>query len=89
MTNPKRYGTSSMECPNGIFVLFSEYERVVAERDAAIEMANRNALDAARWAHIYHGRYVVCEVMPDGRLRNLGGCYVGKYAIDDRMKEAA
>lgn len=27
----KRYGTSSMECPNGIYVLHAEYEKVVAE----------------------------------------------------------
>jgi hypothetical protein len=27
----KRYGTSSMPCDSGIYVLYSEYERVVAE----------------------------------------------------------
>ena len=27
----KRYGTSSMECPNGIYVLHAEYEKVLAE----------------------------------------------------------
>ncbi|SDR37478.1 hypothetical protein SAMN05443245_5229 [Paraburkholderia fungorum] len=83
----QRYGTSCAPCENGCFVKFSDYEKVVAERDAAIEMANRNALDASRWQHIYHGKYVIAEVMPDGRLRNLGGGYVGKYAIDDCMKE--
>jgi hypothetical protein len=29
----KRYGTSSMECENGIYVLHAEYEKVVAERE--------------------------------------------------------
>lgn len=29
-----RYGTSAAPSPTGIFVLFSEYEMVVAERDA-------------------------------------------------------
>jgi hypothetical protein len=27
----KRYGTSSMECENGIYVLHAEYEKVLAE----------------------------------------------------------
>jgi hypothetical protein len=38
----KRYGTSSAECSNGIYVLFSEYERVVAE-------CERLRADAERW----------------------------------------
>jgi hypothetical protein len=35
----KRYGTSSAECPNGIYVLFSEYEKVVAECERLREVA--------------------------------------------------
>lgn len=38
----KRYGTSSMECENGIYVLHAEYEKVVAE-------CERLRADASRW----------------------------------------
>jgi hypothetical protein len=42
MTHPvKRYGTSSMECPNGIYVLHSEYEKVAAERDRLSAMVDK------------------------------------------------
>jgi hypothetical protein len=30
----KRYGTSSMECESGIYVLHADYEKVVAECEA-------------------------------------------------------
>jgi hypothetical protein len=38
----KRYGTSSMECENGIYVLHTEYEKVLAE-------CERLRADAARY----------------------------------------
>ncbi|MDR6389203.1 hypothetical protein [Paraburkholderia phenoliruptrix] len=38
----KRYGTSSMECENGIYVLHAEYEKVLAE-------CERLRADAARF----------------------------------------
>lgn len=41
MTKIKRYGTSSMECENGCFVMFAELEKVVAE-------CERLRADAAR-----------------------------------------
>jgi hypothetical protein len=31
MTKPQRYGASAMPCDSGIFVMHSEYEKVVAE----------------------------------------------------------
>lgn len=70
-------------------MLTEESERLTLERDGAIEMANKNALDASRWQHIYHGPYVICRVHADGRLENLGGSYVGKYAVDDGMAARA
>jgi hypothetical protein len=39
MTKPQRYGTSAMPCDSGIFVMHSEYEKVVAEKDALREDA--------------------------------------------------
>jgi hypothetical protein len=44
----KRYGTSSMECENGIYVLHAEYEALEAEVRALREDAERY-----RWAIAY------------------------------------
>ncbi|MET3627176.1 hypothetical protein [Burkholderia sp. 572] len=38
--------------------------------------------DAARWRHFYGGHYIICKVHTDGTVKNLGGGYVAKYAID-------
>jgi hypothetical protein len=75
--------------PATILALTAEVRRLRADLDGAGEMANKNALDASRWQHIYHGPYVVCRVHADGRLENLGGSYVGKYAVDDGMAARA
>jgi hypothetical protein len=37
----KRYGTSAAERPDGIFCLYAEYEKLVAERDVALLDAER------------------------------------------------
>jgi hypothetical protein len=37
----KRYGTSSMPCDSGIYVLHSEYEALERERDALREIASK------------------------------------------------
>jgi hypothetical protein len=44
----KRYGTSSMECENGIYVLHAEYEALEAEVQALRDDAERY-----RWAIAY------------------------------------
>lgn len=69
--------------PEGILALTAEVRRLRAERDGAIEAANANALDASRWRHIYDCGYIICRVLKDGTVQNLGGSYVGKYAVDD------
>jgi hypothetical protein len=51
MTNPKRYGTSSMPCDTGIYVLFSEYEKVVAECERLRETIKRQASAARAGMH--------------------------------------
>ena len=48
--------------------------------------AARDTQDAKRWRHIYKGRFVICRVHKDGTLENLGGGYVGKYAIDAEIE---
>jgi hypothetical protein len=59
MTNPKRYGTSSMECPNGIYVLFSEYERVVAECER-LRMQRYELMGVVADVEMGHGFDAVC-----------------------------
>ncbi|WP_143062180.1 hypothetical protein [Paraburkholderia diazotrophica] len=47
------------------------------------------AKDAERWRHVYSGPFVFCRVRDDGTLINLGGGYVGKYAIDAAIAASA
>lgn len=46
MTTPTRYGTSCAEHPEGCFVKFSEYEKVVAERDALRTSVIQECIDS-------------------------------------------
>jgi hypothetical protein len=41
MTKPQRYGTSAAPRDDGIFCLYAEYEKLVAERNAALLDAER------------------------------------------------
>lgn len=57
----KRYGTSSMECPNGIFVLFSEYERVVAALRAIAAIENK--MVGGDWEEIEEARAIAVQTL--------------------------
>lgn len=46
------------------------------------EVTDDDKADAARWRHFYSGHYIICKVYADGAVKNLGGGYVAKYAID-------
>ncbi|MBU9468338.1 hypothetical protein LGM75_23985 [Burkholderia multivorans] len=46
------------------------------------EVTDDDKEDAARWRHFYGGHYIICKVHTDGTVKNLGGGYVAKYAID-------
>ncbi|QPB08724.1 hypothetical protein CPT_Magia_042 [Burkholderia phage Magia] len=46
------------------------------------EVTDDDKADAERWRHFYSGHYIICKVHADGTVKNLGGGYVAKYAID-------
>lgn len=50
MTTPTRYGTSCAEHPEGCFVKFSEYEKVVAERDALLLLLDTPIAMKVKWS---------------------------------------
>jgi hypothetical protein len=78
MTKPQRYGTSSALREDGLFVLFSEYERVVAE-------CERLRADATRYQWIRGGENdVFCVIGSNGAW---GEC--GHQEIYDERLDAA
>jgi hypothetical protein len=57
----KRYGTSSAECPNGIYVLFSEYENVVAALRAIAAIEDK--MSGGDWDEIEQARAIAREAL--------------------------
>jgi hypothetical protein len=76
----KRYGTSSMECENGIYVLHAEYEKVVAERDALLKELRTPLLTGAN-APMYGGIFCAEGVSRDAAYSafHSGARYVTVY----------
>ncbi|ARL52487.1 Uncharacterised protein [Burkholderia pseudomallei] len=54
---------------------------------AELEAAAADKLDAERWREIYNGHYIICKVYSNGDVQNLGGGYIGKYAIDAALSQ--
>jgi hypothetical protein len=52
------------------------------EPEPRAEVTDDDKADAERWRHFYSGHYIICKVHADGTVKNLGGGYVAKYAID-------
>jgi hypothetical protein len=46
--------------------------------------------DAARWKHVYDGRYIICRWDAEAKAYvNIGGSYVARDAIDAAMDRSA
>jgi hypothetical protein len=78
VTHPvKRYGTSTAERPDGIFCLYAEYEKVVAECEAF-------RADAAKYRWIRGGeKDVFCVIGSNGPWGECGH----QEIYDDRLDE--
>jgi hypothetical protein len=61
MTKPQRYGTSSAPRDDGIYVLFSEYERVVAALRAIAAIENK--MVGGDWEEIEEARAIAVRAL--------------------------
>lgn len=65
-------------------------EEIVAHNNqlrAELEAAAADKRDAERWREIYNGHYIICKVYSNGDVQNLGGGYIGKYAVDAALAQ--
>jgi hypothetical protein len=61
MTQPKRYGTSTAERPDGIFCLYADYEKVVAALHAIAAIEDK--MVGGDWDEIEEARTIARKAL--------------------------